>query len=176
MSIQLDDNSPLIPAAQALQTAQDSIISLNSQVADLTNQVKILTVSPRNRMVEDILTVGKSWGFLGIPYVFGAEYQNNRAFDCSSFTQELYANFGVKLPRTSYDQFTVGTLVDWHSLWPGDLLFYKIGTSIHPTTHVGISSGPGQMLHINTPAQSIHLEDITKGGWAGWFVGARRVM
>ncbi len=33
--------------------------------------------------------------------------------DCSGFVQSVYANFGVSLPRTSYEQQNAGTEVSY---------------------------------------------------------------
>ena len=41
--------------------------------------------------------------FVGNPYVWGGTSLTNGA-DCSGFVQSVYANFGVSLPRTSYEQ------------------------------------------------------------------------
>ena len=41
--------------------------------------------------------------FVGNPYVWGGTSLTSGA-DCSGFVQSVYANFGVSLPRTSYEQ------------------------------------------------------------------------
>ena len=41
--------------------------------------------------------------FVGNPYVWGETSLTSGA-DCSGFVQSVYANFGVSLPRTSYEQ------------------------------------------------------------------------
>ena len=40
--------------------------------------------------------------FVGNPYVWGGTSLTSGA-DCSGFVQSVYANFGVSLPRTSYE-------------------------------------------------------------------------
>ena len=45
--------------------------------------------------------------FVGNPYVWGGTSLTGGA-DCSGFTQSVYANFGVSLPRTSYEQQNAG--------------------------------------------------------------------
>ena len=87
--------------------------------------------------------------FLGVPYVWGGSSPSG--FDCSGFTQYVYAHFGVSLPRVSESQQNVGTLVSRANLQPGDLVFFG-----SPAHHVGIYVGNGNM--INAP----HTGDVVK--------------
>lgn len=61
--------------------------------------------------------------FVGNPYVWGGTSLTGGA-DCSGFTQSVYANFGVSLPRTSYEQQNAGTEVSYADAQPGDLICY----------------------------------------------------
>ena len=45
--------------------------------------------------------------YLGTPYVWGGTTPNG--FDCSGFTQYVFAKVGISLPRVTYDQ-----RVFWH--------------------------------------------------------------
>lgn len=172
MTIQLEDNSPLIPAAQALQTAQNRIDSLTSQVQALTAQVQKLTVTPRDQKIANLFTIGLSWGFLQIPYKFGAEYENDQAFDCSAFCQKVFATQGVTLYRTSRGQATQGTLVTKENIQAGDELFFDTnGDGV--INHCGIADGKGGMMHTNTPGKFIRIESLA-GYWDSKFVTARR--
>ncbi len=47
--------------------------------------------------------------FLGTKYVWGATGPNK--FDCSGFTQWIYRDAGIKIPRVSRDQAKVGEYV-----------------------------------------------------------------
>jgi cell wall-associated NlpC family hydrolase len=70
--------------------------------------------------------------FTGTPYVYGGNGPST--FDCSGFTSYVFAHFGYRLDRTSYDQMTQGTAVHG-SLQVGDLVFWDDGG------HVGIYAG-----------------------------------
>lgn len=85
--------------------------------------------------------------FLGSPYVFGGN--SPAGFDCSGFTQFVYGNFGIALPRTSYGQEGVGTIVSAAEAQPGDLVTYD--------GHAGIYIGNGQMINAMTPAQGVTI-------------------
>ncbi len=86
----------------------------------------------------DVFAVAEK--YLGIPYRFGG---NNPAtgLDCSSFTQLVYKQLGVSLPRVSRDQAKVGVRVSAEDARPGDLVFF--GSPVH---HVGIYAGNGRIL------------------------------
>lgn len=83
---------------------------------------------------------------LGMPYVWGATGPN--AFDCSGLTQWAYAQAGVRLPRTSRDQYAQLPKVPLDQLAPGDLVFYATDVSDAGTIHhVGIYLGNGLSLY-----------------------------
>ena len=92
--------------------------------------------------------------------------QGYRAFDCSGLMQWGYAQVGIKIGRTTWDQITCGTEVSLNNLKPGDLLF---NTSL---THVGMYIGNGQW--IESPNRSANVR-VTAVPW-GSIGRARRVL
>lgn len=76
--------------------------------------------------------------FVGNPYVYGGNSLTN-GIDCSGFVKQVYANFGISLPRTSYELRSVGRAVSASEIKPGDIVCYS--------GHVGIYAGNGQLLH-----------------------------
>lgn len=88
--------------------------------------------------------------FVGNPYVYGGTSLTNGA-DCSGFVMSVYANFGISLPRTSYDQANAGYAVSVSDLRPGDLLFY------HGFGHVAIYIGNGQVVHASNASTGIKI-------------------
>lgn len=64
--------------------------------------------------------------------------------DCSGFTMRIYEKFGYSLPHSSAAQAGYGRSVSMSSLQPGDLLFYKHGSSIG---HVAMYIGGGRIVH-----------------------------
>lgn len=88
--------------------------------------------------------------FVGNPYVWGGTSLTNGA-DCSGFVQSVYANFGVSLPRTSYEQQNAGTEVSYADAQPGDLICYG--------GHVAIYMGNGQIVHASNSVDGIKISD-----------------
>lgn len=90
---------------------------------------------------------------LGKPYVWGAT--GPESFDCSGLTQAAWADAGVRLPRTTWDQVKVGTRVARSQLRPGDLVFFYDDIS-----HVGLYIGDGQMIHAPKPGAYVRVEAV----------------
>jgi lipoprotein Spr len=131
-------------------------------------QVHAATVSASSQADNVIAATGKR--FLGVPYQFGAPSGNPNSFDCSSFTQYVFRQNGIKLPRNSRQQSQVGTFVPRSELKPGDLVFFY-----SPIHHVGIYIGNGKM--INTYGKGgVTITDINSSWWSANYNTARRVI
>ena len=74
---------------------------------------------------------------LGTPYVWGATGPSS--FDCSGFTQWVYKQVGISIPRTSSSQMAAGTCVPVSQARPGDLL-WRDG-------HIAIFVGGNTYIH-----------------------------
>ncbi len=88
--------------------------------------------------------------FVGNPYVWGGTSLTNGA-DCSGFVQSVYSNFGIDLPRTSYEQEYAGYEVSYSDAQPGDLICYG--------SHVAIYMGDGQIVHASNSRDGIKISD-----------------
>lgn len=86
--------------------------------------------------------------FIGNPYVWGGTSLTNGA-DCSGFVQAVYANFGISLPRTTWDMENVGYAVSYDQALPGDLILYE--------GHVGLYMGDGNIVNAMNEAQGIGI-------------------
>ena len=89
--------------------------------------------------------------FIGNPYVWGGTSLTHGA-DCSGFVQSIYAQYNVKLPRTSREQATVGTAIAVEDAQPGDLIFYGNGDRIY---HVVIYAGDGKTVEAKSEKYGI---------------------
>ncbi len=89
--------------------------------------------------------------YLGTPYVYGGTSPGG--FDCSGFTQYVFRQAGVNIPRTSGSQAGAGQRVSLSSIKSGDIL-YGPG-------HVGIYLGNGQFIHSPAPGQSVKIQSVS---------------
>jgi len=106
---------------------------------------------------------------LGTPYVWGGTSPSG--FDCSGFTQYVFAQSGVRIPRTADIQFAAGRPIAGYPE-PGDLVFfqtYEIGAS-----HVGIYLGNGWFVQEIRP--NVHLSNFNASYFRMRYIGARRLL
>lgn len=110
--------------------------------------------------------------FEGVPYVWGGSSPNG--FDCSGFVQYVFAQNGIKLPRTADYQANVGTPIDKSQLQPGDLVFFA-GDHVN-VSHVGIYIGNGQMIHASSGKHQIDYDDLSRPYRVDHYHSARRIL
>jgi cell wall-associated NlpC family hydrolase len=107
----------------------------------------------------------------------GAPYRNGgsdpRGFDCSGFTQYVFAQAGTGLPRETREQFLLGAPVSPGDQQPGDLLFFT--TTAPGASHVGIALGHDQFVHAPSSRGVVRVESLTLPYWSGRLIGVRRI-
>ncbi len=94
--------------------------------------------------------------FLGNPYVWGGE-SLTEGCDCSGFTMLIYRQFGIELPRCSYEQAEVGTKIAAQDALPGDLLFYARDGAVY---HVLMYIGNGQAINASSSTTGIIISNV----------------
>jgi cell wall-associated NlpC family hydrolase len=92
--------------------------------------------------------------YLGIPYVWAGD-RPSTGFDCSGFTQYVYAQHAVYLPHYSGYQAQMGAPVEPEDARPGDLLAFGI-----PVHHVGIYLGDGYFIHAPRTGDVIKISHL----------------
>lgn len=91
--------------------------------------------------------------FVGNRYVWGGTSLTN-GIDCSGFTMQIYARYGISLPHHAASQPGYGTRISASEAQPGDLFFYGSGSTI---SHVGIYIGNGQIVHASNSRTGIKI-------------------
>ncbi|MGC5328136.1 C40 family peptidase [Brevibacillus sp. SYSU BS000544] len=122
--------------------------------------------------------------YLAVPYKFGADWNDNQGkyFDCSGFTQRVFAENGIKLSRGARAQSQNGIKVSRKDLQVGDLVFFSTGAtmkydanSIKRIGHVGIYAGNNRVLHTYGKG-GVRYSTMSKGWWDDHYVTATRVI
>ena len=109
-----------------------------------TTWVQAGDLSFEKKLLNTIEMVEFSKRFLGLPYTWGGS--SSFGFDCSGFTQFLYQQMGLLLPRDAHLQVNSDLLGDVTKENPqtGNLLFFERNDRIY---HVGIYIGEGKFIH-----------------------------
>ncbi|GIO11204.1 hypothetical protein J19TS2_07590 [Cohnella xylanilytica] len=119
------------------------------------------------------LFVNTAKSYMGkVSYQFGVRNPSRLIFDCSSFTQFVFAKHGVSLPWGSKAQTRFGIPVPSKSrLAVGDLVFFSVNTP-GQVNHVGIYIGNGQFIS-NLPSKGVTISNLNSGYWASHYITAR---
>lgn len=112
-----------------------------------------------------------AYSFLGARYRFGGNSRS--ALDCSSFTQQVFREQSVKLPRTAREQFYVGNEVMRGDLKKGDLVFFQTYASF--PSHVGIYLGDRKMIHASSREHRVVISSMDTPYYLSRYLGARRM-
>lgn len=95
--------------------------------------------------------------YLNSPYLWGGK--SPFGIDCSGFTQLVFRNFGVNLPRDAYEQADVGMGVEYGEIQPEDLAFFA--NSSGKITHVGLVLENTQIIHASG---HVRIDQLTADG------------
>jgi cell wall-associated NlpC family hydrolase len=106
---------------------------------------------------------------LGLPYSLGGV--GPAAYDCSGLTQWAFAQVGVTLPRTSFQQASAGVHVDRAAVQAGDLVFFDANGP--GASHVGIATS--NTTAISATSHGVREHATTGPYWGEHYYGARRV-
>jgi murein DD-endopeptidase len=109
---------------------------------------------------------------LGAPYQAGGTSPQT-GFDCSGFTQWVFQQQGIALPRQSFDQYQVGQPVKAEQLQQGDLIFFDIEKK--GASHVGIYEARGWFIHCPSPGGRVREDNLSEKYWQKHFIGARHL-
>ena len=104
-----------------------------------SNTKTVVAATPKQQVSrsDSSTLVNNALSLVGVPYLFGGTSRSG--FDCSGFTQYVFKASGIFLPRTSAEQFGVGTSIKQAQIQAGDLVFFT--TYAPGPSHVGISIG-----------------------------------
>ena len=109
---------------------------------------------------------------VGTPYRDGGS--TPAGFDCSGFVQYVFAQEGVRLPRTVGELAETGAPVEAARIRAGDLLFFT--TTAPGPTHVAIALGDGRFVHAPSSRGVVRVDGFVGSYWPPRFLFSRRVI
>jgi len=166
-------DSVTVATTQAAKPATEQVAKpATAQAPQNTAKPVQVAVAPKQQVSrsDSSSLVEKALSLTGVPYVFGGTSRSG--FDCSGFTQYVFKQFGVSLPRTAAEQFNVGSSVKRAQLQPGDLVFFT--TYAAGASHVGIYIGGGSFVHASN--SGVRTTSLSESYYASRYLGARRVL
>ncbi|GKW09881.1 bifunctional murein DD-endopeptidase/murein LD-carboxypeptidase [Pectobacterium sp. IFB5596] len=107
----------------------------------------------------------------GVRYRLGGD--SRRGIDCSAFVQRTFREqFGMDLPRSTYEQQEMGQQIQRNKLRVGDLVLFRAGST---GRHVGIYLGNDQFVHAST-SSGVIISKMTEDYWNKRYQEGRRVL
>lgn len=134
----------------------DSVAKSSSEKATSYNSASLMKASvvstSSNSSIRSQI-VDYALQFKGNPYVWGGTSLTHGA-DCSGFTQSVFEDYGIYIPRTSREQAASGRRVSLDEIRPGDLIFYTRNGSIN---HVALYIGNGKVIAAKSRSEGIRI-------------------
>jgi len=109
--------------------------------------------------------------FVGLPYKWGGT-SLSAGFDCSGLTMAVYQLNGLRLPRSSAEQYTYGKAITKKDLKKGDLVFFATSGG-NKVSHVGVYVGGNQFIHAPSAGKSINTGSLSSRYYKKRYVGAK---
>lgn len=134
-------NAQVMAAGQAQQSNQQGFSYQGPGGNDL-----------RSRLVNEAAT------FKGTDYHWGGADPKN-GFDCSGLVQYVYGKMGVKMPRVSQQQATMGKVTPLNALRAGD--FVAWGNSPATAHHIAIYAGNGMVWEAPHTGAQVRLRRVS---------------
>jgi cell wall-associated NlpC family hydrolase len=142
---------PVVEEAPEASTAASSTSTSSSSSSDTASESSSSSTGasvPASANGSQIVSIAAR--YVGVPYVSGGTTPSG--FDCSGFTQYVFAQAGISLPRSSADQRYSGTVVSASQAQPGDLIWTP--------GHIAIYAGDGTQIDAPRPGKTIQFRSI----------------
>jgi cell wall-associated NlpC family hydrolase len=143
-----------ISGAKSIQ--EDVVATVNTENSDteeikdnLTIATSVAKWNTNEELADELIRMASN--NLGIGYRSGGTTKNG--FDCSGLMYATFSSLDIKLPRSSHEMATIGTVIDVNQAQKGDLIFFKTrgGSQIN---HVGmvveVNEGEIRFIHSAT--------------------------
>lgn len=111
-----------------------------------------------------------SMQLIGVPYRYGGA--SLEGVDCSGLVQLAYNNAGIRVPRTSREQYRQSKRVHPTRIKPGDLVFFRLQS--RKISHVGIYIGNKRFIHAPRTGKNVMYASLENPFWKKRYAGAGR--
>jgi cell wall-associated NlpC family hydrolase len=109
--------------------------------------------------------------WMGVPYQYGGMSKNG--VDCSGFISILMKEvYGIRIARTTRDQYKQGNKIARNRLRKGDLVFFNLFAK-RGVDHVGFYLGSGKFVHAGTNTGVI-ISELGDDYYRKYYYGACR--
>ena len=128
---------------------------------------------PGSSVAEREAIIASAQSMLGVPYRYGGTSPAT-GFDCSGLVQYAYRHAGIRIPRTTGEQYRASLLLPRHALQPGDVIFFHLrGTA--RVSHVGIYLGDGRFIHAPSTGKKVSVSELNDPYWKRRFTSGGRL-
>lgn len=100
--------------------------------------------------------------------------KSGKWLDCSGFTKIVYKESSVRIPLTSFEQFSRYGGLNLKELRRGDLVFFN--TSGKRVSHVGIYIDKNLFIHSPGYAKFVRIDSLTHSYYKKCFISGGRVI
>lgn len=147
------DQTMFVPAGASLPYFENGQGKMGEHVYQFSGN--LLRPGIRPPSAEWLQELVQPW--LNVPYLWGG--RSPLGVDCSGFTQVIFKQMGINLPRDAWQQAQEGWPVKkFADAIPGDLAFFDNQEDI---VHVGILLGEGKLLHASG---RVRIDPVNKKG------------
>jgi cell wall-associated NlpC family hydrolase len=128
---------------------------------------------PTGQVPERQQVIEAARDMLGIPYRYGGT-SPTRGFDCSGLVQYAYRQAGIKVPRTTGEQYRAALPLKRQALRPGDVVFFRTHGQRF-VSHVGIYLGQGKFIHAPSSGKHVSINSLQDDYWRRRYTSGGRM-
>lgn len=149
--------SPLVATAdKPIEVSNWTLTEMDREAYEAMRERAMSRSGTRLPKADQIIDFAKQ--FIGVPYRWGGE--SPLGFDCSGLVQYVYRQFGVNLPRVSFQQARAGAAVSHAEAAPGDLVWWDNSPRNNGADHIGIYLGNNQILEAFSTGYPVRIRKL----------------
>lgn len=138
----------------SFSATEDTVSQLTTSISYSGPRAADYLASPRFDQLTSANVMKAAAELVGTPYVLGG--QTPAALDCSGYVLFVYAQFGIEMPHSVYQQSRLpfAEKIALEDAVPGDIVVFN------DYSHNGIYAGNGNFYHAPQPGDKVKLAPI----------------